>query len=88
MVEIPVAQFINQHSFVLGALLLLLVAALFLFRQRVSPGDLIVLAALAAALLIGWTVLKPSQTVGGEVAEVQAQIGAGKPVLLEFQSPY
>jgi hypothetical protein len=41
------------------------------------------------ALFTAWSLVHPRQTpLMDDAKEVRAMIGAGKPVLLEFQSPY
>jgi len=82
-------QFINQYSAVWIAAGLVLVITLYLFRQKPRFSDFIALGAVALGLVIAWSLLHPVQTPLMEDArKVQAMIGQGKPVLLEFQSPY
>ncbi|MEJ5223661.1 MAG: hypothetical protein WHV44_04335 [Anaerolineales bacterium] len=79
----------NQYSLLLAALGILAVAALILFRKTPRLTDWLAFLLLAAGLLGSWLLLRPTQTpLMGEAAAVQAAIGAGQPVLLEFQSPY
>lgn len=83
------SQIINQYSAVWFAAGLVLVIALFLFRQRPRSADFVALGAVVLGLAIAWGLLHPVQTPLMEDArKVQAIIGQGKPVLLEFQSPY
>ncbi|MEW5938777.1 MAG: DUF4149 domain-containing protein [Chloroflexota bacterium] len=80
----------NQYSFVAiaSAIFLLLAAVLFLFRKP-RWQEYLSLAVIALGLIAAWAVLHPVQTPLMEDAkQVQAMIGQGKPVLLEFQSPY
>ena len=73
----------------LAAGILVLVAALLLFRKKPKIGDLIALAAVIAGLVFAWNGLRPRQTpLMDEAQMVQDMIGQGLPVLLEFQSPY
>ncbi len=79
----------NQYSLLLAALGILAVAALILFRKTPRLTDWLAFLLLAAGLFGGWLALRPIPTQRmGEAAAVQASIGAGQPVLLEFQSPY
>ncbi len=80
----------NQYSFVFFASAIFLIIALILLtRARPRWQELLSLAVIAASLLTAWVVLHPVQTPLMEDAKkVQAMIGQGKPVLLEFQSPY
>jgi hypothetical protein len=89
MADIDMEQFINQYSFLwmVGAFVLLL--ALILLRGESKARNTIALIALVAGLFMTWLFLRPTQTpLTGDAQQVQALIGAGKPVLLEFQSPY
>ena len=82
-------QYLNTHSLVLIALALVALAAFFLLREKPKWSDLLAFGVIAAGLLAAWFALRPTQTPLMESsAKVQAMIGAGKPVLLEFQSPY
>ncbi len=80
---------LNQYSLLVVVVGLLGVAALVLFRKKPRLTDLLAFTAIAASLLGTWFALRPTQTPSmNEAADVQKMIGAGKPVLLEFQSPY
>ena len=82
-------QIVNQYSalWIAGAFLLLV--ALVLFRKRPKAGDFIALGVVAIGLVVAWLLLHPTQTPLMEDAKtVQAMIGQGEPVLLEFQSPF
>lgn len=79
----------NQYSVLLAAFGILAVAALVLFRKKPRLTDWLAFLLLAAGLFGGWMILRPTQTqLMDEAAAVRAVIGAGQPVLLEFQSPY
>jgi len=79
---------INQYSFVLAATATILVAAVLLLRDGVRPSDLLALGALAAGVWAAHALLRTPAGSGEEVRAIRAQIGAGKAILLEFQSPY
>jgi hypothetical protein len=83
-----VGRFINHHSFSLFAGASLLLLAVFLFRDGFRASDLVALGALILGLVIAYGFLQPGPSTLSGVAEVEAKIGAGQPVLLEFQSPY
>jgi hypothetical protein len=71
------------------ALGILGLAALLVFRRRRRATELIGFALVLVALIAIWLVLRPRQTPQvGDAAQIQALIGRGKPVLLEFQSPF
>lgn len=79
----------NQYSFVLIAAALAFVSGLILLSRNPKWNDYLAFSVIVAALLAGWIILHPRQTPLMEDAKmVQEMIGAGKPVLLEFQSPY
>ena len=82
-------KLINQYSalWVSGAFLVLV--SLILFRQRPKVRDFVALGVVAVGLLLAWVLLHPTQTpLMKDAQTVQSMIGQGKPVLLEFQSPY
>ena len=82
-------QLINQYSalWIAGAFLLLV--SLLLFRQRPKVRDFVAFGVVIVGLVIAWVLLHPTQTPLMEDSKsVQEMIGQGKPVLLEFQSPY
>ncbi len=82
-------QFYNHYSFLWIALGLTVVAGLVLLPHKPRLRDFVAFGVIVAALLVAWLVLHPRQTaLVGDAKSVQAMIGAGKPVLLEFQSPY
>lgn len=82
-------QAINQYSLLWLALGILGLAALLVFRRRRRATELIGFALVLVALIAIWLVLRPRQTPQvGDAAQIQALIGQGKPVLLEFQSPF
>ncbi len=79
----------NHYSFIWIALGLTIVAGLVLLTNKPRSRDFIAFAVIVAGLGMSWLILHPRQTsLAGDAKAVQAMIGAGKPVLLEFQSPY
>ena len=82
-------QLINQYSVIWVAAAFVLLVILVIFRQKPRMGDLVALGVVVVGLGLAWSILAPRQTeLMGEAKAVQEMIGAGKPVLLEFQSPY
>ena len=82
-------QLINQYSalWMAGAFVLLVV--LIILRRKPTVSDYVALGVVIVGLTVAWTTLHPRQTPLMEDAKmVQEMIGGGKPVLLEFQSPY
>lgn len=81
-------QFLNQYSFTLGAAISLLVLAIWLFRDGVTLNDLLAFGALALGLGLAYIFFKPGESSANSPSAVLEEIGAGTPVLLEFQSPF
>ena len=82
-------QLYNHYSFLWIALGLTIVAGLVLLTNKPRLRDFISFGVIVAGLIVAWLVLHPRQTPLMENAKsVQAMIGSGRPVLLEFQSPY
>jgi len=82
-------QLVNQYSalWVAGAFVLLV--ALILFRQKPKTSDFVAMIVVVIGLAVAWYLLHPRQTpLMNDAKSVQSMIGQGKPVLLEFQSPY
>ncbi|MBK6794542.1 MAG: hypothetical protein IPG80_18825 [Anaerolineales bacterium] len=77
------------YSFVFIAAGFALVAGVILLSNKPKWNDYLAFGVIVLGLVIAWTILHPRQTLlMDDAKEVQAMIGAGKPVLLEFQSPY
>ena len=70
-------------------ILLVGVVSLVLLTDKPKWNDYLAFSVIAGAYLGAWIILHPRQTPLIEDAKtVQAMIGSGTPVLLEFQSPY
>ena len=78
----------NQYSFLAAAVFLIGLLAVLANRARARQGAYLALALVVLAILVAWYFLRPTPSVLANAAEIQAQIGSGVPVLLEFQSPY
>ena len=79
----------NHYSFLWIALGLTTVAGLVLLTNKPKLKDFISFGVIVAGLLVAWLILHPRQTpLMSDAKAVEAVIGGGKPVLLEFQSPY
>ena len=80
---------LNQYSFLWLAAALAIVAALIFLRKKPRWPEFLAVGIVALGLVVAWSILHPRQTALSEqAAGVQANIGQGTPVLLEFQSPY
>ena len=83
------SQLVNQYSALWIAGAFVLFVALVLFRERPKASDFVALGVVILGLVLAWWMLHPTQTrLMGDAKSVQAMIGQGTPVLLEFQSPY
>ncbi len=79
----------RQYSIVAIALGLIIVAGVILLTNKPKWNDYLAFGVIVASLITAWAILHPRQTALMDNAKsVQAMIGAGTPVLLEFQSPY
>lgn len=79
---------INQHSFLISAAFINLLAAFFILRGGVTPWRVLGVLGVAVVLGLIWWVVRPRQSDLVEISRVEGHIGGGVPVLLEFQSPY
>ncbi len=83
------AELYNHYSFLWIAAGLTVVAGLVLLTHKPRVRDFVSFGVIVAGLATAWLVLHPHQTpLMQDAKSVQALIGAGTPVLLEFQSPY
>jgi len=65
------------------------VAGFILLSNKPRWKDYLAFGVIVTGLVAAWTILHPRQTpLMDDARNVQAMIGTGKPVLLEFQSPY
>lgn len=79
----------RQYSFVFISLGLVTVAGLILLSNKPKWNDYLAFGVIVVGLVTAWIILHPRQTpLMDDAKSVQAMIGAGTPVLLEFQSPF
>jgi len=79
----------REYSFVLLALGLALIAGIILLSNKPKWSDYLAFGVIVSMLVGAWTILHPRQTpLMDDTKSVQALIGSGTPVLLEFQSPF
>ena len=82
-------QLFNQYSAFWIASAFVLLVVLIIFRKKPKIGDFVALAVVILGLGVAWFSMRPKQTpLMDDAKMVQEMIGAGTPVLLEFQSPY
>lgn len=81
-------HWLNQHSFLVVAAGVLILPAAILLRDGVRPADVAALGAVGLGLALAYARLRPGESTQRQADLVRAQIGQGRPVLLEFQSPW
>lgn len=80
---------LGPYSAIVIMVTAILVMAIAILSRRARRQEFILVGALTLIMITLWVVVRPTQTpLMDDAKEVQAMIGAGKPVLLEFQSPY
>ena len=79
---------VNQQSFTLAAIFLLGLLAFILLHDGPKWRDWLVLGLVTAGIVLLWLTIRPQASHSHSAREVEALIGSGTPVLLEFQSPY
>lgn len=79
----------NEYSFLTIAVAFAIITGVILLTNKPKWNDYLAYGVILAALVAAWGILHPRQTpLMDDAKRVQEMIGAGKPVLLEFQSPY
>ena len=81
-------EIINHYSMLWSGVIVLGFGAFFLFRRGFKARSGLVLLLLAAVLVAGWFVLRPDQSTVDDLAQFEAEVGGGRNVLLELQSPF
>lgn len=79
-------QIFNQNSFLLTVVFLWLIAGGIFLRGERSPRAMAIYAGITILLTAGFFIFRLAPGTRDPAAEIKAQIGAGKPVLLEFRS--
>lgn len=81
--------FFNHYSLLIVSLGLAVAAGLILLTNKPKLNDYLAFGVIVSGLIVAWIVIHPRQTpLMDDAKMVQQAIGAGTPVLLEFQSPY
>jgi len=81
------SAFLNHYSLLLAGAAIILIVSVVRLRQGWRRTDWLVVGGLMLGMLAIWLIFRPTATTTG-VDEVDSQIGAGTPVLLELQSPF
>lgn len=79
-------EFLNHNSFLMLIAVLWLAAAWSLLRKERDWRRWLWLGGITAVLAGVYFGFQPAQATSGDADALRAQIGAGQPVLLEFQS--
>jgi hypothetical protein len=77
---------INQNSFLLLIVFIWVIAAVALMRKGWDRRSLVLLGGITVALTGVFFNVRPASVDNDPAADLRAQIGVGKPVLLEFRS--
>jgi len=72
----------------ISAFLIFGLIAFFLLRDGYQPKDGAILIAVAVILLSGWLFLRPQQGSVDKLEQFEAELGQGRIMLLEMQSPF
>jgi len=82
-------EYFRAYSLLFAAAVLLVPIAIILIRSKARPPVMVAFISLVVGLTLVYFYARPVQTpLLGDSSQIQARIGKGKPVLLEFQSPY
>ena len=80
---------LNQYSFVALCILLVVAAGCIKLRNQPKQKNYLAFGVVVTVLVVAWAIVHPRQTpLMNDAKLVKEMIGAGVPVLLEFQSPY
>ena len=78
-----------EYSFPALSAVIIAIAGVVLLTRKPKWNDFLAFGVIVAGLLAAWVIIHPRQTpLMDDAKMVQEMIGAGTPVLLEFQSPY
>jgi hypothetical protein len=80
--------YFNQHSYTITAVSVLVVVGVLALRSGVDLRSILATGILLLLLISAFMVLNPGKSSHDRVAQIDSLIGAGQPVLIEFQSPY
>jgi hypothetical protein len=82
-------MYVLNNFWLVAGLLLAVIAGLILLSDRPKWNDFLAFGLIVGSFSTAYAILHPRQTpLMDDAKKVQAMIGAGRPVLLEFQSPY
>ncbi|NWF64020.1 MAG: hypothetical protein HXY38_06910 [Chloroflexi bacterium] len=80
---------VGEYSFITIAIGFAIISGIILLANNPKWNDFLAFGMILLGLVVAWAALHPRPTLlMDDAREVQSMIGAGRPVLLEFQSPY
>ena len=79
---------INQYSILWSGVIILGLAAVFLLRRDFKPRNALILLALVVVLVAGYYLIRPETPTTSEMVRFEEELGQGRYVLLELQSPF
>ncbi len=79
---------INHYSMLWGGAIVFGFALIYFLRKGFRPRAGLMLGAIALLLVGGWLFVRPEQATTTQMEAFKANLGQGKAVLLELQSPY
>ncbi len=82
-------KIINPYSFIILAFGIIAILVFFVVSRGIqTTGVLLALVAVVIGLIASFVLLTPGTSAVKDTGQITTAIGAGSPVLLEFQSPY
>ncbi len=82
------AGLLNQYSYVIWGLALWLMLAFVVWRARAGRRGAVAVVAAGLTLVLIWLGLRSGEGGALEAAQVEAALGRGRPVLIEYYSDY
>ena len=79
---------INFYSYPFIAAIIMLVLLAARGFTKIAPAQWLATAALGCTLAAGWWIMRPATTEIPAATALEAALNSGKPVLIEFQSPF
>ena len=81
-------EIINHYSMLWSGIFVLGLAAFLLFRKGLKARRGLILILVAGGLMAGWFVMRPDPASAADMVQFEAELGTGRNVLLELQSPF
>ena len=89
MQPISNVSFINQNSYIITSVIILMIMASILFRDGIRLLDITAITVVAATFFVSWLLVRPTQSTLTNIYEAgDIFTNEDMPILLEFQSEY